>query len=322
MCRLETIDKSNDIVFGGPAVKDYIWWVHIPKTGTSFGTVLVHHANQSLPHDARMPNCDDHLLNHNTSTTRIDTDSRYRLAHPYEPHVCSGATDVFFAIYPRARWFPGWFAVDGPRSDRSRTVPGAHVPGTHVPISGRQWAQHYSHFQGLFRDPSSLKVSQYLRAFHGPGPIDIHDPLINFSTAIGRTALLNYARRTEGSTVRFVLGQPINTSHCDAFVSKAVSRLRGFSYFGVTTEWEASVCLYHRMVMHGRACVSAEFENDRPTQFSNPHLGVRVLAAAGWHDRCDEPFFSVVLEQFNANLIRYSVDSSSCAAIRCTASQI
>ena len=54
-----------------------------------------------------------------------------------------------------------------------------------------------------------------------------------------------------------------------AAVSKALARLEGFRFVGLTDEWAKSVCLLHRM--HGdRPCVAAELLNKSATRGRTP----------------------------------------------------
>lgn len=131
---------------------DYISWVHIPKCGTSFGNTLVHAANPSLPPTARMPTCDKHALHHDAS---VDKKPKYGLFHPYQPHRCKGATDVFFQLYPHKKWFRHRFACGKDMAS------GTCDAGRHMPLTGKLFAAHKGHFQGLFRDPAGLIPSSY-----------------------------------------------------------------------------------------------------------------------------------------------------------------
>lgn len=318
---------------------DYVFWVHIPKTGTSFGNVIAHFANRSLPADARMSTCDKHGLSHNLT---IDADPSYRLNHPYEPHVCSGATDGFFQRFPHSTWFRGMFAI----SEEGLGSAGCDA-GAHAPITDALWDLHSGHFQGLFRSPRRLIPSVYLRQARNPGEAIVPPSTdLDFNTTEGAESLLRYARSHMGLMVRFLTGTDISSASRErqppqtgnmttpradrdtgavakvtmGQARRAVARLHGFSFVGITDEWEQTVCLYHRMIMNDRPCLAIEFENNRESAIGNTTLGREVLDTAGWADQYDEMLWEEAQRIFNANVERFDVNEDSCAAIRCTAS--
>lgn len=299
---------------------DYIFWLHIPKTGTSFGNVLMRHANPSLPPDARVSTCDEYCLNHHP----CQLGSR---GHPYKPHQCIGAMDDFFSRYPPSKWFQGSF-----RPDEKEPLCGL---GEHCKLNDVLYNRHKGHLYGLFRSPLKFIPSQYLRVARGiyGKPLPPYDD-IDFSTRLGQVSLLRYAHRHVGGQVAFVSGSVgdgalLNQSQKEAMwtshVQTAIRRLQdGFRFVGITEEWETTVCLFHRMVMRDRPCLPVEFTNNRltsvikGTQAMNASLGTAVLLENGFVDAFDTPFFEAVKRIFQANLERYKVTPETCAALKCT----
>ena len=302
---------------------DYISWVHIPKCGTSFGNTLVHAANPSLPPTARMPTCDKHALHHDAS---VDKKPKYGLFHPYQPHRCKGATDVFFQLYPHKKWFRHRFACGKDMAS------GTCDAGRHMPLTGKLFAAHKGHFQGLFRDPAGLIPSSYLRAARGAGRIEPPSNDLDFNTAEGKATLLKYAStKGKGLQVRFLVGSMdhgcrLKPSACPPFrlstkvLNQALARLDGFSFVGIVDEWAYSICLYHRMMMNDRECLEIEFANNRETEIGDTHLGKALIQEAGLaDDEYDGVLYAKAKQIFSDNMAQYNVNDETCAAIRCTA---
>lgn len=78
-----------------------IAWLHIPKCGTSFLTVLLHFANRSLPPDAVVPGCRRNGLLRFPESDRV--------AKPDEHCVAHSAERTFFLRFPVRDWFADTF---------------------------------------------------------------------------------------------------------------------------------------------------------------------------------------------------------------------
>jgi hypothetical protein len=295
----------------GPRRPDYVMWMHVPKTGTSFANILIHHSNTSLPGDARVSMCDKNNLMHDKT---IDSDRNYSLTHPYLPHQCVGAIDRLHERFPYRSWFPGFFVTE--YTDDCDF-------GAHVPLFDEIWDRHAGHLVGLFRDPWTLTASQYLRIkgweLQTPESRD-------FTRPTGAAPLIQSAHYNEGSTTAFMLGMSDGFyDYTDwrkirsrDFSRRAVERLAGFSFIGLTNKWELTVCLYHRMVLRDRPCMPVEFVNNRITLLASSTQAALALQAANWTDRYDQPVFEAAEGIFKANLERFQVNPASCAALRCT----
>lgn len=296
-------------------VRDYIFWFHVPKTGTSFGTVLIHHANASLPPDAAVSNCDKYLSFHDASVDHIPN---FAVEHPYEPHVCHGASDSLFKRFTHERWFAGWFVCG------NCDAHGTCDAGGHLAITDSMYAAHWGHFQGLFRSPLKLLPSQYLRSeAGGPGTkinLEKH-PEIDFHSLQGKTAFLKWAKGNggdgRGSQVKMLAPGVPNAT---AATQRAVGRLKDFRFIGITDRWAETVCLYHRMIMSDRPCLPIEFVNDRKTDpLLDTRKGTEILEAEGFVDARDTVLFAEVERIFEANLRDWDVSPENCAALGCVA---
>lgn len=106
-----------------------IAWFHPPKTGTSFGTTLVHYANSSLPPAVRMPICSTSSRNH-----------------------CSTATGSFTRQYKYSVWFRDVFWQ---KEERHSDF------GAHSSVSDDVWRAFGGHFFALWRSPAARAVSAF-----------------------------------------------------------------------------------------------------------------------------------------------------------------
>ncbi|MDC0525737.1 hypothetical protein OAO87_01965 [bacterium] len=160
-----------------------IAWFHPPKTGTSFGTVLVHYANASLPTDARMSVCSL------APTTPVGIN--VSVLAPYAAHRCVGVTDYFSTRYPYDTYFRGvfwgaaacsavepaaaasrsflgeWEICDGSISGKNPFCTGAsNFPcdfGSHSYVCQADYERYRGSFFGLWRKPQMLSASNFIR---------------------------------------------------------------------------------------------------------------------------------------------------------------
>ena len=296
-----------------PCHGDYIRWVHIPKTGTSFVNVLIHYANASLPPNARMSTCDAHGLHHDPNSNRgsqqftrnhISTASRPQ--SPYEPHICSPPYDGLFTRFPMSTWFRRCFAIEPPLE--------------HATLSASEWHQHRGHLYALFRDPLKLYPSQYFRAARPPGRLQPPYDDVDFATPRGQRALLAFVQKEEGAQCRFITQMEASPE----LAREAIRRLEGFRLVGITDEWETTVYLFNRMVMRDRPCLPVEFENNRATQVvpgttvGNMHLGTEALQRANFTDRYDALLWEAVRRRFHRDVTQYGVTLEACTWLKCT----
>lgn len=126
-------------------------WLHVPKTGTSFATTLMHYANSSLPADAR--------ANNGGRCTGVEHDPTV-----YDAQVPCDKSEVHattFALdYPFATWFQGSFPVGmestSPHTRKSEVAwvggrrtatPSASIPAMRSSAHGRLAATPLHHLR-------------------------------------------------------------------------------------------------------------------------------------------------------------------------------
>jgi hypothetical protein len=88
----------------------------------------------------------------------------------------------------------------------------------------------------------------------------------------------------------------------------------GFSFVGLTEQWDLSICLFS--TMFNQKCYAKQFENSRPTKGplakkqSSVHYDTAPLN--GWRDPYDNELYAIAVDIFEKNLKLYNVSESSC----------
>jgi hypothetical protein len=189
--------------------------------------------------------------------------------------------------------------------------------GDHTAIDDGTWQQFRGHFVGLFRDPVRRAISAY-KWFGEPVGEDVRA----------------YAHRIRGTTVRMMAGQRYGL-HCNwpeypcdsgyeqepANLDRALDRLGGFKYVGMTDEYPLSVCLFH--AMFGGECMPSEFQNMRPSSIKKPANsnlleelnGLRPLG--GLVDEEETTFFLAVYDRYCSDLAVWGVTQAVCKTTIC-----
>ena len=272
-----------------------VFWLHVPKTGTSFATALIHELNGSLPASAAAPQCDKHCLDPRNSCNPAGT-----AAPPQQPRVCRGSLDDLFERYPRSVWFRGAFSG---------------ALGAHDPLYRDVYRRNRGRIVGFFRDPLSLLASLYLKQRRPPGRL--REPLsdVDFRYSVARRLLLQFANRSVATQVQYVAPglRP----------DEAFQRVReGFQFVGLTERWSESICLFHLMnraaaATGARPCLAVELANSRSSGLLNASLGAAVLREAGFRDEVDTDFYQKVKALFEERLATYGATRARCAALGC-----
>jgi hypothetical protein len=98
----------------------------------------------------------------------------------------------------------------------------------------------------------------------------------------------------------------------DAEVTEAKRRLEtGFAFVGNTDEWNLSLCLFNKMF--NQTCRPTQFYNSHPSQGKTTSVyDTKMLK--GWRDRYDNEVYDLAIAIYKANLKKYKVSESSCAA--------
>lgn len=192
--------------------------------------------------------------------------------------------EIFSAKYPPDYWFRGLMWNK------------RYSFADHTEITDRAWAQWNGHFFAMVRKPDRRTYSSW----------------VYFTNSSVDPA--KYARLTFGTATKMLAGQVdglrvYQTSNIQPDLPKALDRLRGFKFIGLTDEWNLSICLFH--AMFGGECLPKEFEDMRPTAYdesaSNPFKK--------YPDVPDEILYRAAERFYRFNLNLYGVTSETCKKI-------
>ena len=107
-------------------------------------------------------------------------------------------------------------------------------------------------------------------------------------------------------------------------VGVAIERLRtGFKFVGLTTHWNASICLFHRKFGE---CDASEFDNTRPTARDEKAGAISERIQSKWCDvpeaqgkslglSSDEKLYVEAQAIFWQEMARYRLDAQACVAV-------
>jgi len=337
-----------------PPAARQIAWFHPPKSGTSFGTLLVHLANSSsLPDKARMHSCS--LVPTATKLpleAYLDPDD----SSVYEEHKCHGATDRFALQYSYDQYFPGVFwgtktlgtNFPGCKADQpqGRTVGGYELCrfatcgdekcdfGAHRFMCEHDLQQYNGSFYGLWREPARMVASNYIRSLDNvayQSQYDTSDPAF-------RKGLLEFANSTRAKITKLLAGAyPASANGmsvwpemlhmapgglwqghppAEPLMPIASERLRtAFAFVGLTDDYSRTACLFH--LTFGGHCTEFELENNRNTVGTSTTEVADILTAEGYSDPIDAQLYHIAQQRFDADARRLNLTSERCAAIQC-----
>lgn len=257
-----------------------IGWLHMPKSGTSFGTSLAHLANASLPSDA--------AIGVHTSL---------------DPRMYSIQEIDFILRYPYDQWFRGTFW----------TKPSTNF-GNHDALWDRSgWSPNYvGRIFSMFREPSSRARSAYNHFSHS-----CHSNFSSFEAQMRGTAVtMVTGQRTYGLDC---IGCEFNCKPLIPDVKRAVDRLDTFAFVGLVEEWALSICLLHTMhgpTFHSERCNAAEFGNSRKASYKK--TSKEDIFALSANDPADEALYAAAKRRFWSDVQWYSVTAASCRQRNCT----
>lgn len=262
-------------------------WVHIPRCGSSFVNVLLHHPGvcPKIPADAWVEEDED--------------------GFPLQG---------FFAKYPKKEYCAGGFM--DPQY--------FHDPPGHGSV-GQYWENIAGHGFILFRQPEQRVLSAY-HNFHMGVFVDHHLTAKEYGQ-IEEGCMVKMLTRWnhpndyrdphswgwQGPCVDIHEASP--PSHDE--VEEAKLRLRtGFPFIGITDKWDLSVCLFH--VMFGGHCQDKMFKSVRP--YSVGHVnkqngGYDPRELEGWVDEADNALYNEAMQLFESNLDKFGVTESNCPQI-------
>jgi hypothetical protein len=163
----------------------------------------------------------------------------------------------------------------------------------------------------IMRDPSQRLLSGYHFHTHGwPS-----------SREVPKSAE-QYAKGMSGCNVRMLTRDGFSCSEqtkpAAEEVKLAQQRLReGFSFIGLTEEWDLTVCLFH--AKFGGQCTVHEFANRRPTIWRPGQKDANgtkwaIAELNGYQDPWDEALYATAKGLFQADLSRYGVSRATCTS--------
>jgi hypothetical protein len=266
-----------------------IYYLHVPKAGSSFATTLVHHAcDDVIPENVAVQEPGEFMENWNATCNR----SRFmRFATGHEPLHVSDDEELKHVVVmvrrPQQRVLSGYYhdlhdcwnmrwkyncrGADDDVSDRFR------CDGDIETIDGR-----------FKRDPATIS------------PVE-------------------YATCVENCTANMLTGRFCGDPG-PADVDQAVKLIDKLGFVGLTDEWTLSVCLWHRKF--GGRIVPAEFMNLRPGVVSASKAGdVKYDEEAllgKWRPSADLAVFNASVRRFWREIEWYGVTMDTCKRMMTT----
>lgn len=226
-----------------------------------------------------------------------------------------GPLEFFRNKYPLDVWFRDvfWTASD---SDKD--------PANHRPVDDDAYEEWRGHFVGLFREPKSRFASAY-------NHFSTNDPAVGTSENLRRFSLVTMGVVTmmlSGEDGKASIGCEFRwpsmemdpgceSDYCkgcmslptEAQVAKAISRLDGFAFVGLTDHFDLSVCLFH--AMFGGDCYPVEFVNMRPARYRQNF----TQQLDGFEDPFDQRIYNAASQIFWANVQRFNINKVTCQRI-------
>jgi hypothetical protein len=258
-----------------------MFYIHVPKCGSSFATALAHLA------------CGD----------KIDINETVR-----EPGVPSVGTETWNSKCGEgsfARFDSGHLPMPEKMTDNelSKVVMMVRAPKSRI-SSG------YIH---NFHDCGPLQTKYNL--------LENAPPAFALDGNIEPDTLEEYAICVQSCTVNMLTGRHCAYARKDAIevpseeerasdVKTAISRLRKFGFVGLTDQWDLSICLWH--AKFGGECIAAEFENLHEARVQYDEGSFPDSLHMGDQDLYDE-----AAELFAKEMEKYGVSPESCAAKYC-----
>lgn len=260
-----------------------IAWFHPPKTGTSFGTALVHFANSRLPPRASMPYC--------------GPDGR----------LCNGTTGDFFKHYPVGQWFSTGVSL----------WLGSGF-GSHRRVDDHVLRSFRGSLFGLFREPARRAMSAYLyQDLRSNGRLRATTHVLNYTSNVAGMVVKMLAGQEDGNDCRDM--ERTCHRHITPNVSEATRRLSEFQFIGLTDEFNKSLCLFH--LQFGGQCLQVELQNSRPTTHSavgqRMKNDVDLMEAVRAADPFDSELYRHAQVQFHTAVQRHKLSCETCQKIGC-----
>jgi len=84
----------------------------------------------------------------------------------------------------------------------------------------------------------------------------------------------------------------------------------GFSFIGITDQWDLSICLFNKMF--NQECRPFQFVNSHSNNANGSIALYDTSVLNGWRDPWDNELYELGLSIFETNLKKYNVSEASC----------
>eukprot|EP00435_Cladocopium_sp_Y103_P070600 s76_g35.t1 len=252
-----------------------MFWLHIPKCGTSFYNALVH-----LP--GSCPGWPENLS------------------------MNDGWFGKCFEAAARAMC-PVW-------CDQARVHCNRNPRNTHQFLDEEMYQTYKGKFVALFRQPEQRLLSawyDHADIFRADPFITACD---ENRTPERLMFMEEFKRVYSGWETKQLAGTNVSLNATQADVSMALERLReGFAFVGLQEEWSLSICLLH--AKFGGPCRKIEFLDTRPdNRITNVTSTYDTAILNGWVDETDRPVYAEAVKMFKADLKKFGVSHETCTA--------
>lgn len=176
-----------------------------------------------------------------------------------------------------------------------------HGWSNHHGISSEVETGWWGHFVGMFRHPA-LRGQSALNHFGSGGLSES-----KYAESIAGSATKVMSGQMFG--LRCVWRKRFGCNQQKPDVDTAVRRLAGFSFVGITDEWDLSICLFH--AIFGGDCHAKEFNNKNSRNSTKLDL-VHGMRFANYLDAYDWQLYSAATRRFATDLARYNVTVDNC----------
>lgn len=258
-----------------PLSDPYVAWIHIPRTGATFGITLAYHANPNLSLTAKATvECEKEFLPMSEQSESED--------------------DMSVAVSA----LQGFFSEVNETTATGLVGHELKLRTAHTPIGSNLYTHFEGHFCGMFREPTARLRSAWYTFAPKSDPLKYAKKTLGVATKM----LAGQADGTECTKLSTSCNMDIVPN-----TELALQRLKGFKFVGLTEQWALSVCLFH--TMFGGQCLPREFFNLQP---GNYPLGEVRDAFANHVDPYDGPLYTRAKEIFWMNVENYQLTLETC----------
>lgn len=257
-----------------------ILWLHIPRCGSSFANVLIHHPGicKGIPKDLWI-SASEHPL------------SDFFVKYPKEKYCKGGFQPRYFYKDP-----PGHDSI-GPLMDYYPSHVRHHAVTMLRQPEQRIMSAYYNHHMGVYSHIPTFK--EYARFQEG--------------CMVKMFVRPNYRNPEMKGSLQgpCLLEEKKPSPPSQDEVDLAIHRLRtDIAFVGITDEWDLSICLFH--AMFGGHCRKRMFEDVRPWSHVKRKQGYDLSPLQGFVDKGDGALYAEAQKIFQSNLHLYGVNKDTC----------